>query len=167
MKIKVLENIITSKYGGTAAMIWNMLRVKQKLDEKQVTKLSLLDSKTVRKHLYDLLDGGFAHLQDVPRTADHVPGKTFLLWYVHLERCIETVLRGSYKKLSALKQRWEKEVSDHAEVFARKERTDVLSGHVSLLDTEEEEYVFLEKKLTKLKIKEMKMQEMVIMLKEF
>jgi hypothetical protein len=51
----------------------------------QIADMALIPVTETRERLYKMLSCEFVHLQEVPRTADHAPSRTFYLWSVRIE----------------------------------------------------------------------------------
>jgi hypothetical protein len=63
MKMKLLEGVITDKFGEATCRIFRILLDKGKLEDSQVQKLSMLPTKEVRINLGTLLTAGLADIQ--------------------------------------------------------------------------------------------------------
>ena len=63
LKQRILESIIQEKWGRVGCRIWRLLHLKNKLDEKQVSKLAMIAPKAGRECLYKMLQEGFVFLQ--------------------------------------------------------------------------------------------------------
>lgn len=63
LKLRLITSIIQERCGGPSCRIWKVLLLKQKLDEKQITKLVLMNEKVVRQLLYSLFKIGFVFIQ--------------------------------------------------------------------------------------------------------
>ncbi|KAJ3044080.1 DNA-directed RNA polymerase III subunit RPC3 [Rhizophlyctis rosea] len=96
LKQRIIENIIVERFGDTHKRIWRLLLMKEKLDEKQVTKMAMVPTKEARRCLFDLHNAGFIFIQDVPRTTDHSPAKTFFLFYVSIPLTVNHLIQSLY-----------------------------------------------------------------------
>lgn len=63
--------------------------VHKRLEETQVAEFATAPRKTVRELLYILLKSHLVSLQEVPRTADRLPTRTFFLWGVPTQKVVE------------------------------------------------------------------------------
>lgn len=63
MRIEIIENLVREKVGEVAVRIWRLLADKKMLDDKQVSKLALVDEKVTRGHLYSMLKAGLVLIQ--------------------------------------------------------------------------------------------------------
>ncbi|KAH0537160.1 hypothetical protein FGG08_006030 [Glutinoglossum americanum] len=121
-----LEGIITERFDGIATRLVRVLTEKGKLDEKQVSNISLLKQKETRAALTSLYESGFIQLQEVPRDANRQPSRTIYLWYFDMERCRQLVLQDCYKAMARCLQRANTEKEKMRPLLAKAERTDVV-----------------------------------------
>ena len=63
LKLNILESIIQEKWGLIGCRIWRVLNEKTKLDEKYVSKISMISQKEGRECLYKMMKEGFCFLQ--------------------------------------------------------------------------------------------------------
>jgi hypothetical protein len=63
MKTELIENLVFEKYGKAAYRIWRLLAEKKMLDDKQISKLALVDEKLARSNLYSMLKSGLVFVQ--------------------------------------------------------------------------------------------------------
>jgi len=57
----------------------------------------MLDLKETTTMLYQMLKGGYVHLQDIPQTGDHAASRTFFTWKVSLEQAKSQLVKDVYK----------------------------------------------------------------------
>ncbi|KAH0565621.1 hypothetical protein GP486_000979 [Trichoglossum hirsutum] len=126
LKQAELESIITERFDGVATRLVRILSEKGKLDEKQVSNISLLKQKEARAALTLLYESGFIQLQEVPRDANRQPSRTIYLWYFDMERCRQLVLQDCYKAMARCLQRANTEKQKMHPLLAKAERTDVV-----------------------------------------
>ncbi|CAG8636901.1 4063_t:CDS:2, partial [Acaulospora colombiana] len=104
LKQEIFEDIILEKYGIMGLRIMKVLNSNQKLSEKSITTFSLMSMSDVRQKLTELLNGGFIQIQEVPRSADRAPSRTYYLWYVDYSKCYEIILDNYYRTLANIHQ---------------------------------------------------------------
>ncbi|KAI9775081.1 MAG: RNA polymerase III subunit C82 [Geoglossum umbratile] len=126
LKQTELESIITERFDGIATRLVRILNEKGKLDEKQVSNISLLKQKETRAALTSLYESGFIQLQEVPRDANRQPSRTIYLWYFDVESCRQLVLQDCYKAMARCLQRANAEKGKMRPLLAKAERTDVV-----------------------------------------
>ncbi len=112
LQAKVIESVVQQRFGDLSLRIFRLLRMKKQLEQKgvrfldphgrssaaltlncgtqhmharQIADLALIPVSETREYLYKMLSCEFVHLQEVPRTADHAPARTFYLWSVRME----------------------------------------------------------------------------------
>ncbi|KAJ3030889.1 UNVERIFIED_CONTAM: DNA-directed RNA polymerase III subunit RPC3 [Siphonaria sp. JEL0065] len=127
---------VKEKFGIVAARIWKLLKTKGMLGEKEVAKLALISNKAARETLFLMMDCGMILLQDVPKTVDHAPSRTFYLWYVSLPKCVETLIQETYQMIANLKIRRLKEYNAHGQLIEKIERSDIKADESLLTDGE-------------------------------
>eukprot|EP01101_Sappina_pedata_P007872 TRINITY_DN4247_c0_g1_i2.p1 TRINITY_DN4247_c0_g1~~TRINITY_DN4247_c0_g1_i2.p1 ORF type:complete len:443 (-),score=145.63 TRINITY_DN4247_c0_g1_i2:244-1572(-) len=82
LKEKLIESIVTEKFGNAGLRIYNLLLAKKFLSDKMVSELALLPFTMTRQLLFDMMKKNVVHLQEVPKTTDHCPSRTIYLWTV-------------------------------------------------------------------------------------
>jgi DNA-directed RNA polymerase III subunit RPC3 len=63
LKLRLILSIAQEDCGMASCRIWKLLLMKNKLDEKQISKFVLMHDKVVRQLLYQLLKIGFVFIQ--------------------------------------------------------------------------------------------------------
>ena len=76
--------MVRERFGGPACRIFRLLLLKRQLEQKQIAEMAMIPVKDTRELLYKLVKVEFVQLQEVARTADHSPSRTFYLWRVRL-----------------------------------------------------------------------------------
>ena len=80
------------RFGGPACRIFRLLLLKRQLEQKQIAEMAMIPVKDTRELLYKLVKVEFVQLQEVARTADHSPSRTFYLWRVRRAQAARCVL---------------------------------------------------------------------------
>lgn len=94
-----LSDLITKRYNPESSKIFRLLSFKHILDEKQVQKFTMIGLKEAREKLFQLFRDGWIQIQQVPKTPDHIPSRTFYLCRYNLDhsrRSLYTFLFKSY-----------------------------------------------------------------------
>ena len=60
--------------------VWSLLLESKQLEQKAVADTAMLPKEDSRRLLYAMLRAGLLRLQDVPRSTDHAPSRTFYTW---------------------------------------------------------------------------------------
>jgi DNA-directed RNA polymerase III subunit RPC3 len=79
-RLKQLQAVARDKFGVPGLRIFRLLLIRGQLESKQVAEFSTLAPKDTRKLLYDMLLAGLLSLQEIPRTSDRAPSRTFYTW---------------------------------------------------------------------------------------
>lgn len=70
------------RFGDDGCRIFRLLLLKRQLEQKQVADNAMLPVKETRELLYRMFRAEYLELQEVAKTADHAPSRTFFLWRV-------------------------------------------------------------------------------------
>ncbi|KAJ3413656.1 DNA-directed RNA polymerase III subunit RPC3 [Chytridiales sp. JEL 0842] len=167
LKQELIESYITEKFGIVGCRIWRLLLTKGKLGEKEIAKLAMVSNKTAREITYALMQSQMIFLQDVPKTVDHAPSRTFFLWFVSMPRCIDALVQESYDIWAKLKLRKEKELKDMAPLLEKVQRTDVKEDEDLLTDAEKEGLNHLKTLSEKLRVSEARLDRALMILRDF
>lgn len=76
---------VCRRFGGPSVRIVRYLFKKGPQEDKQLAEVLLMTAKEVRERCFQLMVTGLLHLQEVPRTIDHVPSRTIFLWSARLD----------------------------------------------------------------------------------
>ncbi|EPQ28295.1 uncharacterized protein PFL1_04122 [Pseudozyma flocculosa PF-1] len=139
MRHDLLKNVVEEKFGTAAVRIMGILRDKGKLEEKHISRLALISINETRDICSRLFASSLLGLQEIPKTKDRDPAKTFFLWFVDEEKCKAWLIDRLYQTLARLGQRRNEEMRRQAPLLRKVERTDVKSDTVGLLSEWERE----------------------------
>ncbi|KAF9308231.1 DNA-directed RNA polymerase III subunit RPC3 [Podila horticola] len=167
MKKNLIQTIISSRFGSPYVRIMNMLLDKGKLEEKMISKFSMMPVKDVREKLTTLCTFGVLNLQEVPKSQDRTPSRTFYLWEVILTRAADALVDRLYHTMGNLRQRRFVEKAKRAVLLAKCERTDVQANDSLLNVAEKKELDTLGGILEMLEVQELRIAQMVMTLRDF
>lgn len=85
IRLRHAKVIIKSKLGVEACRIFQILLEKKRLEEKQIQELALLSKRTARELLHKMLVAKFIIMDEIPKSSDRAPSRTFFLFGVSLE----------------------------------------------------------------------------------
>ena len=122
IRMKEIEAVVRERFGGPACRIFRLLIMKRNLEQKQIAEMAMIPVKDTRELLYKLLKAEYVQIQEVARTSDHAPSRTFYLWRVDLLRVVEQVGRELYRATSNLRARLIHELSQERETLQLLER---------------------------------------------
>ena len=77
--------------------MFRLLLLKRQLEQKQVADSAMLPVKETRELLYRMFKEEYLELQEVAKTADHAPSRTFFLWRVSARQRLAMATRGALK----------------------------------------------------------------------
>ncbi|KAG0095457.1 DNA-directed RNA polymerase III subunit RPC3 [Podila epicladia] len=167
MKKNLIQTIISSRFGSPYVRIMNMLLDKGKLEEKMISKFSMMPVKDVREKLTTLCTFGVLNLQEVPKSQDRTPSRTFYLWEVILTRAADALVDRLYHTMGNLRQRRFVEKAKRAVLLSKCERTDVQANDSLLNAAEKKELDTLGGILEMLEVQELRIAQMVMTLRDF
>jgi DNA-directed RNA polymerase III subunit RPC3 len=167
MRRDLLRNVVEDKFGGAAIRIMNILRDKGKLEEKHISKLALVSISETRDLCSRLFHASLLGLQEVPKTKDRDPAKTFFLWFVDEAKCRAWLLDHLYQSLARISQRRNDEMRRQLPLLRKVERSDVKQDTVGLLsEWERESWSRLQTVLQMLTVAEMRTEMDVFVMRD-
>jgi len=152
LKLGLVETYVRKRFGKEALRVWRIVNDKGKLEEKHIAKTAMLPTKDVRELVVALSSAGFLRQQEVPRTADRNPSRTFFLWFVSREGCYQLLLAQLYETLVNLLVRQEEELLRNRALLRRNERRDVRENRGLLDKGDQEELKLLDWKIESLRV---------------
>jgi len=105
--------------------------------QTQISKVAMLASKDVRVITASLSSASLLELQEVPKSAERLPARTFYLWHVDLARSYTALISHLYKTMANLIQRRKFEVGKMEALIEKRNRTDVKESEGELLSRED------------------------------
>ena len=132
-----LLQIVTTRYGQSAARLIRLLAQRGKVDEKTLCSLSLLNQKSMRSYLSTLHKAGMIQLQEIPRDNSRNPQRTLYLWFFDLERCKAKILQETYKTMVRCLQRVRVEGDKVKGTVEKANRSDVIGREEEFLGVQE------------------------------
>lgn len=167
MKLRILDGVVQEKFGSASKRLMRIMIEHGKIDEKQVQKMAMLSAKETREKLAPLAIHGFIELQEVPRTTDRAPARTFFLWHVPLQKCYTILLEDIYRTLANIQQRKRVERDQRSRLLEKTERSDV-KGNLQLLGDADRQRLEALKRITeRLECAELRLDEVVMWLRDF
>ncbi|XP_041259968.1 DNA-directed RNA polymerase III subunit RPC3 isoform X2 [Onychostruthus taczanowskii] len=93
-----LESIVEERFGSRCARIFRLLLRKKHLEQKQVEDFAMIPAKEAKDMLYRMLSENLVTLQEIPKTPDHAPSRTFYLYTVNMMAAARMLLHRCYKE---------------------------------------------------------------------
>lgn len=125
LKWNVLKRTVQAVFGDTEARVLGVLRKEGRLDEKHLSKLSLVSLAETREACSRLFSHSIISLQEVPRGADRNPARSFFFFFLDYPRALAWLSDHLYKTQGRLAQRREWEREKERALLKKIERTDV------------------------------------------
>ncbi|KAF2986654.1 hypothetical protein EK904_006746 [Melospiza melodia maxima] len=88
---------LLGRFGSRCARIFRLLLRKKHLEQKQVEDFAMIPAKEAKDMLYRLLSENLVALQEIPKTPDHAPSRTFYLYTVNVMAAARMLLHRCYK----------------------------------------------------------------------
>uniref|UniRef100_A0A8B9GVQ3 DNA-directed RNA polymerase III subunit RPC3 n=1 Tax=Astyanax mexicanus TaxID=7994 RepID=A0A8B9GVQ3_ASTMX len=92
-----LESVVQERFGSRSARIFRLLLRKRHLEQKQVEDFAMIPAKEAKDMLYTLLSQNLVQLQEIPKTPDFAPSRTFYLYTVNQLPTARLLLHNCYK----------------------------------------------------------------------
>ncbi|XP_035758014.1 DNA-directed RNA polymerase III subunit RPC3 [Egretta garzetta] len=108
-----LESIVEERFGSRCARIFRLLLRKKHLEQKQVEDFAMIPAKEAKDMLYKMLSENFVSLQEIPKTPDHAPSRTFYLYTVNVLSSARMLLHRCYKSVANLMERRQYETKEN------------------------------------------------------
>lgn len=123
MKMRHSQAIAREKFGLVASRIIRILHESKRLEEKSIAEIAVAPAKKTRELLHKMLNEGFVGLQEIAKSSDRNPARTFYLWNTPTTRLFERLLDSFYFTASNLQARIRSE-NDSARSVVDKVRLD-------------------------------------------
>ncbi|KAH9001457.1 hypothetical protein EDB92DRAFT_1826755 [Lactarius akahatsu] len=169
LRRRVLEAVTRERHGDEGVRILRLLIDSGKVDEKQISKLTMIAPKDVRPLLSAMSAESLISIQEVPKSADRNPTRMFFLWYVDLPKACSVLLGNLYKTVYNINVRKQAETEERGikAVSEKRERSDVSQNEGLLTRNERETLREWESRIEKLTVLEARVEEVVFILNDF
>lgn len=117
-----IESVVQERFGSRCFRIFRLLLLKQHMEQKQIGELAMISSKDAKEFLYKLFAERFIAMQEIPRTSDYAPSRTFYLFSVELPQLSRMLIEKSYQALGNLMARRQTEVQENRRLVEKEER---------------------------------------------
>jgi len=129
----LVTRIIREKYGIEAARVVRILLHKGRLDEKHLAKFAMMTLKDSRELCLKLSAAKIIELQEVPKTNDRQPSRTFYLFFIDFQKLILNLTMMIRKSQTNLIIRIDHELKQRKSLVSKVNRTDVIDDQEGLL----------------------------------
>ncbi|XP_065834496.1 DNA-directed RNA polymerase III subunit RPC3-like [Oscarella lobularis] len=92
LRRETIESVVQERFGSRSLRIFRLLLEKKYLEQKQVGELAMVPAREAKELLYRMFAEDFVRVQEIPRTPDHAPSRTFYLFAVDLDELARLLL---------------------------------------------------------------------------
>ncbi|NWS02797.1 RPC3 polymerase, partial [Motacilla alba] len=113
-------------FGSRCARIFRLLLRKKHLEQKQVEDFAMIPAKEAKDMLYRMLSENLVALQEIPKTPDHAPSRTFYLYTVNVMAAARMLLHRCYKSVANLMERRQHEMRENKRLLEKSQRVEAI-----------------------------------------
>ncbi|KAG8432050.1 hypothetical protein GDO86_019517 [Hymenochirus boettgeri] len=143
-----LESTVQERFGSRSARIFRLLLRKRHLEQKQVEDFAMIPAKEAKDMLYKLLSQNLVSLQEIPKTPDHAPSRTFYLYTVTTLPAAQMLLQRCYKTVSNLIERRQSETKENKRLLEKSQRVEAIITSMQATGAEEGQWQEIEEVIT-------------------
>ncbi|XP_047455868.1 DNA-directed RNA polymerase III subunit RPC3 [Mugil cephalus] len=143
-----LESVVQERFGSRSARIFRLLLRKRHLEQKQVEDFAMIPAKEAKDMLYTLLSQNLAQLQEVPKTPDYAPSRTFYLYTVNQLPTARMLLQNCYKTVANLIERRLFETKESKRLLEKSQRIEAILASLQASGAEPEQLTEVEEMIT-------------------
>ncbi|NWR48194.1 RPC3 polymerase, partial [Regulus satrapa] len=114
------------RFGSRCARIFRLLLRKKHLEQKQVEDFAMIPAKEAKDMLYKMLSENLVSLQEIPKTPDHAPSRTFYLYTVNVMAAARMLLHRCYKSVANLMERRQHEMRENKRLLEKSQRVEAI-----------------------------------------
>lgn len=162
------DDIVEKKFGQLAVRILRVVREKQKVSETFLSTVALLNTVELRKYTSKMEAAGCLDIQEVARSADRAPSRTYYFWYHKAPRAYSLILEDLYKSMANLYTRLLAEQNTNSILLAKLQREDVKGNEDAYLSTQEKmELAELRRREEKIMVQMMRLDQLVRVFRDY
>uniref|UniRef100_A0A665TU50 DNA-directed RNA polymerase III subunit RPC3 n=1 Tax=Echeneis naucrates TaxID=173247 RepID=A0A665TU50_ECHNA len=143
-----LESVVQERFGSRSARIFRLLLRKRHLEQKQVEDFAMIPAKEAKEMLYTLLSQNLVQLQEIPKTADFAPSRTFYLYTVNQLPTARMLLQNCYKTVANLIERRLFESKESKRLLEKSQRIEAILASLQASGAEPEQLTEVEEMIT-------------------
>ncbi|NWT76587.1 RPC3 polymerase, partial [Prunella himalayana] len=121
-----LITLLLHRFGSRCARIFRLLLRKKHLEQKQVEDFAMIPAKEAKDMLYRMLSENLVSLQEIPKTPDHAPSRTFYLYTVNVMAAARMLLHRCYKSVANLMERRQHEMRENKRLLEKSQRVEAI-----------------------------------------
>ncbi|NWU73053.1 RPC3 polymerase, partial [Pterocles burchelli] len=135
-------------FGSRCARIFRLLLRKKHLEQKQVEDFAMIPAKEAKDMLYKMLSENFVSLQEIPKTPDHAPSRTFYLYTVNVPASARMLLHRCYKSVANLMERRQHETKENKRLLEKSQRVEAILASMQATGAEDAQLQEIEEMIT-------------------
>lgn len=143
-----LESVVQERFGSRSARIFRLLLRKRHLEQKQVEDFAMIPAKEAKDMLYTLLSQNLVQLQEIPKTPDYAPSRTFYLYTVNQLPTARMLLQDCYKTVANLIERRLFETKESKRLLEKSQRIEAILASLQASGAEPEQLTEVEEMIT-------------------
>ncbi|KAM9294647.1 DNA-directed RNA polymerase III subunit RPC3 [Gastrophryne carolinensis] len=143
-----LESVVQERFGSRCARIFCLLLRKRHLEQKQVEDFAMIPAKEAKDMLYKMLSANLITLQEIPKTPDHAPSRTFYLYSVNPLPTARMLLQRCYKTVANLIERRLFETKENKRLLEKSQRIEAILASMQATGAEEAQLQEIEEMIT-------------------
>lgn len=143
-----LESVVQERFGSRSARIFRLLLRKRHLEQKQVEDFAMIPAKEAKDMLYTLLSENLVQLQEIPKTPDHAPSRTFYLYTVKQLSTARMLLQRCYKTVANLIERRLFETKENKRLLEKSQRIEAILASLQVSGAEPDQLTEVEEMIT-------------------
>ncbi|XP_030043511.1 DNA-directed RNA polymerase III subunit RPC3 isoform X2 [Microcaecilia unicolor] len=143
-----LESVVQERFGSRCARIFRLILRKRHLEQKQVEDFAMVPAKEAKDMLYKLLSENLVTLQEIPKTPDHAPSRTFYLYAVNILSSSRLLLQRCYKTVANLIERRLFETKENKRLLEKSQRIEAIIASMQATGAEEAQLQEIEEMIT-------------------
>ncbi|XP_053331052.1 DNA-directed RNA polymerase III subunit RPC3 [Spea bombifrons] len=145
-----LESVVQERFGSRCARIFRLLLRKRHLEQKQVEDFAMIPAKEAKDMLYRMLSVNLVSLQEIPKTPDHAPSRTFYLYAVNTLPTARMLMQKCYKTVSNLIERRQFETKENKRLLEKSQRIEAIIASMQATGAEGTQLQEIEEMITPL-----------------
>uniref|UniRef100_A0A672NGZ9 DNA-directed RNA polymerase III subunit RPC3 n=1 Tax=Sinocyclocheilus grahami TaxID=75366 RepID=A0A672NGZ9_SINGR len=143
-----LESVVQERFGSRSARIFRLLLRKRHLEQKQVEDFAMIPAKEAKDMLYKLLSENLVQLQEIPKTPDYAPSRTFYLYTVNQLPTARLLLQNCYKTVGNLIERRLYETKENKRLLEKSQRIEAILASLQATGAEAAQLTEVEEMIT-------------------
>ncbi|NXD87305.1 RPC3 polymerase, partial [Halcyon senegalensis] len=144
----LIPSCLPLRFGSRCARIFRLLLRKKHLEQKQVEDFAMIPAKEAKDMLYKMLSENFVSLQEIPKTPDHAPSRTFYLYTVNVPSSARMLLHRCYKSVANLIERRQYETKENKRLLEKSQRVEAILASMQATGAEAAQLQEIEEMIT-------------------